>query len=485
MHIYDFITDAEQAIIKNSTQVVFNPDRFEDVLSHYQQRFFQSFENNPGDYVMLTASEQSKYLPSELANDQDVQNWMQELLKLFKRQIYELKKIMEEVIDCYYLFLRGRHHTAVLKMFDILERFDMTDIVEEELLGLFFRCAGVRTDANPGPDQETYYYHIPFNLRQHIKNQRFSVSGIPIWYGGASLLTSYYEMRKSEMLEFADLAISAWGYNPLCVREMVDDKHIVPKTKIFDITNELYDIVNTVFYEFLSETDPDRKRNVFRNYHVFFRRPIQIALKKFVLRNLCTFKSTKQNAAFHEEYVIPQILTEAVRLHKYDGILFPSTQFYGKNVQFNGKAHMNLYRSNLALFTEYSSREIYDKRLIGNFVIEPLGADIISAYDFTHKAVNTLFEIKRWIDFLFKKGDLKKDMQIRYIGLLTHLEKKILVYQDLVIDNVPYLETYPGKIELYVMIEYLFYLLKQIRFIFKDELDNSQPYNSSIIGSLF
>jgi hypothetical protein len=471
MHIYDFITDAEQAIIKQTTQVVFNPDRFEDVLSHYQQRFFQSFENNPGNAITLTATESSKYLPASLAGDADVQQWMTELLTVFKRQLPELRKIMDDVIDCYYLFLRGRQHTAVLKMFDVLERYEMTDTAMEELLGLFFRCTSIRAGANPGPDQEVYYYHIPFNLRHLIKNQRFSVSGIPIWYGGASLICSYYEMRKTNMVDYDDLAISAWGYNPLCFFDRINDKAIKPKIKVFDVTNELYDAINTAFYEFLSEVDPVKKKNIFQNYHVVYRGSIQTALKKFVLRNLCTFKSTKDNAVFHEEYVIPQILTEAVRLHKYDGILFPSTQFMGKDVHFTGNAHMNLYQSNLALFTEYSYNDPYDQKLIKNFAIEIITPDKIAAFDFTNKDTNTIIEIQSWIEFLKKKGKLKADMQKRYIGLLEHLEKKLNVYQNLVIDKTPYLETYPGKAELFGIVEYTRYLTSQVRHIFREEFE--------------
>ena len=469
MHIYDFITDIEQANIKFMTQKAFNPERFEQVLDHYQQRFLQAFENSPDNRVTLNVTDKSKHLSENLQNDKDVQAWMNEFLGVFKSDLRLISKLMDDVIDCYYLFLRGRHHTAVLKMYDILERYEILDDSGEELLGLFFRCSAVRADASSS--DESFYYHIPFNLRHLVKNQRFSVSGMPIWYGGASLICSYYEMRKQEMNEHQDIAISAWGFNPLCYNNMIKDKPVRPRTKVYDITNEIYDAINSTFYIYLKEADATAKRNLFSNHHFIYRRSIKTALRKFVLSNLCTFKSTKTGSSFYEEYVIPQLLTEAIRLHKYDGILFPSTQFAGKNVTFGGSSHINLYRSNLAMFTEHSNIDNYDNSLIQNFGVEVISPDEIKTFDHNEELKKTLIKLKFWRDFLHLQNSVKQKMQRRYIGLLDHLDKKIDVYIHLAVNGEKYLDSYAGKAELIGMISYLNFISKEIRFIFETEFE--------------
>jgi len=469
MHIYDFITDIEQNHLKIVAQQAFNPERFEQVLDHYQQRFLQSFENAPGNGVTLNVTDKSKFLSDKLQEDKDVQAWMSGFLGVFRSDLTQIRKLLEDVIDCYYLFLRGRHHYAVMKMFDVLERYEILDDCDEELLGLFFRCSTVRKDANLS--DESFYYHIPFNLRHLVKNQRFSFSGMPIWYGGASLVGSYYEMRKQELIEHPDISISAWGFNPLCFRDNVKDKRVRQRTKVYDITNEIYDVINSTFYYYLKEDDPTRKKNLFSNHHFIYSRSIKTALRKFVLSNLCTFKSTKVGASFHEEYVIPQLLTEAIRLHKYDGILFPSTQFAGRNVVFEGTSHINLYRSNLAMFTEYSQTDNYDESLIKNFGIEVILPDKMKDFDH-NKGLNDALNTLNWYrDFLLTQNMSKQKMQKRYFGLLNHLDKKLDIYQNLKIGEDKYLETYVGKVELKGMIEYISFLSKGIHFVFEPEIE--------------
>lgn len=203
MHIYDFLTDEFQTGLKNHCRTI-GSTRFEEVLDYYRQRFMQYLENNAG--FSITSTEDSRYLSDSFKNDKDIQIWFETLLDILQSEQKLLARLFEEIIDCYYLFIRGRHHTAVLTMFDILEKYDMLNDAWKGCFGLFYRCANLWTGADENAEET--YYHIPFNLRGKIKNQRFSVSGMPIWYGGASLLTSYYEMRQKVLEKHDSLAIS-------------------------------------------------------------------------------------------------------------------------------------------------------------------------------------------------------------------------------------------------------------------------------------
>ena len=156
-------------------------------------------------------------------------------------------------------------------------------------------------------------------------------------------------MRRDTLESNKDLAISAWGFNLFFDRQRpVNGQPIEDRSKIWDITNQIYDVINYSFMKFKDIKDVDQRRNFFGNHPFLFEHSLRVGLRKFVISNLCTFKTRADGHVFVEEYIIPQILTEAVRLHKYNGILFPSTQYSARNVSFNGTVHTNFYKSNLA-----------------------------------------------------------------------------------------------------------------------------------------
>lgn len=181
MHLYDFLTDQVQSRLKHEANLP-EQDRFENILRYYKDRFMQSFEDKPANKITLNLKDDSEFLPVELKGDQDISRWFEVLFGIVQDEADHLTRIFEEVIDCYLLVIRGRHHTAVLKMYDILEKYKLLDDVWIGKVGLYFRCANLWPGAKP-EELETYC-HIPFNKRNLIKNQRFSISGMPVWYGG-------------------------------------------------------------------------------------------------------------------------------------------------------------------------------------------------------------------------------------------------------------------------------------------------------------
>jgi hypothetical protein len=474
MHIYDFLTDTTQFGLKAQAQRI-APERFEDTLETYRQRFLQSFENVEGNHVTLSNKDKSKFMPEALNGDPDVQKWMDELLGITKALRQQIGKMFEEIINCYYLFIRGRHHTAVMVMYDILEKYELLDEAPKEYFGLFYRCANLWPGANPA--DATTYYHVPFNLRSKIKNQRFSVSGMPVWYGAGSLMCSYFEMRQPELKSVELLSISAWGFNPTAERLPIGDNWVRERTKIYDITNEIYDAINNTFFDYITIEDKDRKRNLFGNHHFIYRKHIRTALKKFALSNLCTFRSKSDGDHFHEEYVIPQLLTEAIRLHKYDGILFPSTQFVNKEamVKFEGTVHTNFYKSNLAMFTEYYRHLNYDEELIKNFGIEILDKGRIDNVDSIQSREQISGFIKYIVNFLdYLPSGKEENLRAKIKSVVLQLERQLTIYNSVKIEETDYLHTYTGKAELLAINEYLSSLFSIIRHLCLEEFEQFQ-----------
>lgn len=210
------------------------------------------------------------------------------------------------------------------------------------------------------------------------------------------------------------------------------------------------------FAKFMESNDEASRKNFFASHPLFYEQALRIALRKFVLSNLCTFKTHSDEDHFHEEYVIPQLLTEAIRLHKYDGILFPSTQYTGANISFNGTRHSNFYKSNLAMFTNYSHSMTYDQELMDNFEVTIITKDIINGLDtasYFRDINNISAEINAFLKPLhpIKHGEQRE----QYLNINDQLNDQLEVYKGTMVDGVPYLETVVGKIELYGICDYL------------------------------
>lgn len=194
-------------------------------------------------------------------------------------------------------------------------------------------------------------YHIPFNKRNLVKNQRFSISGHPFLYLGTSLLSIYNELKVSAQSE-RNLQVSV--YIPKNVSQM----------KMFDLTNpyrhieRAYELTREIIFDHHTlNSNPDESAN---NRKVF---------RKFILSSCCLFTTLQSQANFNEEYILPQLLTEAIRELGFDGIRFPSTQLNPGKFRLHHYSNDRELRDNMAFFTEYNETKEYDNALISAFEI--------------------------------------------------------------------------------------------------------------------
>src|SRR5581483_4629941 len=138
---------------------------------------------------------------------------------------------------------------------------------------------------------------------------------------------------------------------------------VKPRTRIYDISNAIYETVNGTFFKLrefnipIADIDSGPgfpKEKVLRDF------------RKLILSHCCTFKRKMYypsddeekkdepiDTHFVEEYVLPQLLTEVVRLYNYNGIIYPSTKFVDKKITIGGGWKSIIYATNLAMFTEY------------------------------------------------------------------------------------------------------------------------------------
>ena len=189
-------------------------------------------------------------------------------------------------------------------------------------------------------------FHIPFNKRHLIGNQRYSITGQPLLYLGLSLVDVLYELRqetnKLENIHFCSLVHSS-------------DKEL----KVLDVTN--------TYPEFFTDCDilSDHQMDT-----TSFGADIKNGFYKFIFTQFCSFRRSRwsETGVFAEEYVIPQLLTEVLRENDFHGVLFSSTRVNPKVCYSKARFHVNRHRENLALFTKYNSSENIDRELFNQFI---------------------------------------------------------------------------------------------------------------------
>lgn len=452
MHIYDFITDEFQYNLK--AQAYIGKTRFEDVIVEYKKIFFENLR-------ACNSSGVPTKLHSSLSGNTSVMNWLECSRKNIVNDIEKLENLFDEILEGYFIFIRGKHHLAALRYQDLLDKYNVAIDDDVDRLGLFFRGFNIGPGSTRDKNDKNQYYHIPFGLRQLLGNQRFSFSGIPIIYIGASIADIYFEFDEFD-LNSKKMALASFAFNPIASITIHKDYQAVKeKTKIFNITNELYNLINDAFLPLINSgvnlpscEDWKYKPN---------NKDIVTYFRKFIISQLCTFPKQKSKSTFYEEYVIPQLFTEALSLHKYDGIIFPSTKFKDQKVTSTSPYHNLFYMENLAMFTTYSSETDYDEMLLDNFEIEILDlqlCNLINVPEVYKSIANAQSNLS--IEIYNKEDSRSKK---RFKAALMAFAKKLAGYDTLYINGNKYIETTAGKMELMYMEKYINYLKSCIRYL--------------------
>ncbi|QNN43972.1 hypothetical protein [Pedobacter roseus] len=359
-----FLSDAFQYRLKEKASDQ-SSNRFENTLENYYQLFFESFDN-------LVSAHKVKYFDHLPYHSKDtLYDWIDGAYKGLQTKKDEFQEFFSDLIKSYQLFIDGKHYKATIHIFDVLEKYDIADVISPGELGIFYKGrAKPEGNAKIGED---YFYHIPFDKRFLIGNQRFSFSGQPILYIGSSILDVLYELRHS-VDNFNEIAIASFAYDQM-IENTINKNTQLPfqKLKIYDVSNHIHNLINGVLNNLIRSgggipkfNDPLYSPNL---------KDIIRDFKKFILTQICTFKRT-HGQTFIEEYIPAQILTEALRINGYHGVKFPSTQFDGKDIQTTSILYPSNIQANLALFTSYSCKENYDLDTMKYFFIKPLDFEI-------------------------------------------------------------------------------------------------------------
>lgn len=392
----------------------FLSDDYQDNLRCTAQNYSERFENVLDYYGNLFV--EHKKLCVKKCSDRQCQ------YKKICHQYYSIIKPIKnkEILDffnniqkCYIYWIDAKPDKALQSLKQLLLDYKilgLCDILDENLL--YYK--GRETN-----EELSRYdmYHIPFNKRHLISNQRYSLTGQPIIYLGKSILDIVKEL---DILDILNLRISYVKFNkPL---------------KLFNGRNNLFEnIADDPLKNLLPNTGSTYNQNIFY---------------KNILVWICSFKKryvhNKNN--FCEEYVIPQMLSQILKEENINGVIYTSTKTFSditisKKIKLkNTNIYDSVYKENIALFTNYSRDSEHDKNLSSNiYISHPI--DIMHMQNIT---IDDITNMELQALSLTKNQDKLKFIE-------QNIEWFSRVFTDMEINGEDYFESSIGRLHMNIL----------------------------------
>lgn len=209
--------------------------------------------------------------------------------------IKNVKNKTSRLLAIYTYYSTGRISTAIRSMENlILQKDHMYKMLELNNENKWYRARILdREHRNYSPID---MFHVPFELRHLVKNYRYSISGYPCLYIGKTVLTCWEEMHKPSLDDFI-------------VNQFIIKKEI----KVLDLT--LPESCPDSSPLFGDKTEYEKKLDL---YCLLLTWPLIIA---------CSIPAKHPDAPFKAEYVIPQLLMQAIQKDEsLYGIAYTSTR---------------------------------------------------------------------------------------------------------------------------------------------------------------
>jgi len=261
------------------------------------------------------------------------------------------------------------------------------------------------------------FFHIPFNERYNIGNQRFSISGQPMLYFGNSIICIEKELNSS------NLAFAAF----------LPKYYIYYKKKVFDIKNTIFDVLVKVLPNLFGA---NVKLDYFNDHQSPNSNSIKKDLQRSILAEILTFP-VEIKKSFVEEYVLPQMLTTILMNNNYDGVLFPSTKDFSNLTNSHLFTNFNI---NTALFVKYDPVLNYDKNLQNTF--------FIFTFNGNEKLTLSSKDVIDRIELSLKKNHTATQNNNDFVIPLVNTKLHIEYLEKAKLNGISYFDTNEGKIEL-------------------------------------
>lgn len=412
--LIEFLTDGKQKSLINMVQ---NRDEtFENELESYQRLFIVELKHCIGKarrntldveissaVPTVSSGKNYKNLHNRKAFCQDDNCYFAYACSNFHNILSQIKEeeirhFFQGIKLCYTLWIDSQTTLALEALDRLLKEHELIHDVayiedensDDELIiqniteQVFFR--GRLTDQFLS---KLEMFHVPYNKRYNLHNERFSLTGQPLLYLGNSI---------ADVME--ELGVN-WDDREAIHRLRVSSFEFTStgkKRRIFDLRCNIWNDMKGIQQPTFS------KKKFFRN----------------ILSIICSFQKRKEleGYAFKEEYVIPQMLAQVLKQNHYDGICYYSTKQFREycsdmdSQKIIGSELSMFYRENIALFTHMNNApENINVNIVESIYDEALRKDLeismpVSIQNIKKSSISDLIAINQAI------GDCYKDICI-------------------------------------------------------------------------
>lgn len=330
----NFFSDKEQAHFRKIAQL--QNERFESTLDSYADIFILNFNKICNKSLIEDSS-----LNVNFDNIITIQSILKEI------KLEDIAKIFKSLKNSYLNWLKSKSISSVLIMEKLVKKYFLLEFKKDISNMLLYRGRW----ENITPFNKFDMFHIPYDKRYLISNQRYSLPGIPFLYFGTSIYDVMIELGVDEKT-------NDWK-NIYCSYFYINKEKYDTPYEVFDLTNPFYDIFSDTVINTLENKSIDDLK-------------ITRSFFKFIIGSVCSFEKTayfdnKNNSKnkFYEEYILPQILTQVLIKNKLKGVMYSSTKLASVESETNNVS----YKNNIALFTDYNPTRHYDVKLYQIFNI--------------------------------------------------------------------------------------------------------------------
>jgi len=404
-----FFESDHQKLIKKST---FGSSlRFEDKIEKYKQLFFNELSNLV-PVCQCTCGYQS-------ANS-DYNAWVDAFMNDAKANRSAFEMVFDDLKKIYVCYVAKSPKHASDELWEFVNSNDLIGRAENPLFYIKLLYRARPKDPSYDPNNALELFHVPYNKRSKIGNQRFSVSGQPMLYFANSILAATMEMEKS----LTDLSTAAF----------LPNFSIFNSFKIGEIKNYIFDTtVKSLPAIFGAGCQVSYNESRMAPNHT----TVVTDIQRSIMAEIFTFP-TENKGAFVEEYVLPQLFTSLLIENGFKGIVFPSTKDYSSA---SGQHKFAEFAINFALFVNYSTSDLYDKPLYDafhKFTIDGTETFLLSTTD-----------VLAEFESIFNRNRTSATQNNNdYVVPLCHEKLRIEYMETASINGVPYYKSDEGKLEL-------------------------------------
>lgn len=373
--------------------------------------------------LLLISQNQSERYEEALERYRD--NFISEWMLIEKeeegreKEIYEIisaisadriGSFFDKIVEVYIKWIDTYLDQALDQLRELLEEYKLLNSTYDIRERILFRG---RVDKNILTPWDMF--HIPFNKRYLIENQRYSLTGQPLLYLGFSVIDILAELRRNEE-EIENLKICTYT--------------LKNSLEVYDLRNSFYKYFE---YNPLEDVIDDQEVTISIDSS-----KVEQEFFRLILASCCSFKKRKEmnSYSFCEEYVVPQMLANVIKKVGYHGIIYTSTRL---EIHDNGENYNSAYKDNVAIFTKLCRTHIYDKDLFDKFSVS-------NPIDFTKIQEVGFSDLQRLCDTI-KIYDEERQYQT-YTSTAAEMQQEI---QDIEIQDKKYTEHILGKMHMYLV----------------------------------